>query len=445
MYQNHIRPEGVWSQEVEKDLTQAQIGYEGLLPEPAISNQGQSKKILQVGKVTFEDVTRSSSLKHIWEIDNGLKCPVIGASLSVEEHRKVLNKAGYPTKRKSPYRLHQAIMIHLDSENRISVKVDNYLRHKYRNEILTLKNMNEETFMDNWRECLDAGKISAAFYVATARKDITATALDEIFGDVHMINHANLHAVNQSRRQLSMQMDANQKLSKLLKQQKEKTNRIKKEMPVLKTSLREACRLNEQLKRSAKSCDMQNEETVGLQIQNRKLRQAVRHSDRQIKELSGQRDCIERQKKRLEIKVFDLQATNRKLNDELKQFIAQFSSYVECEGPCDEKCPKLRLCARRVLVVGGRIRMRHLYRDLVESSGGQFEYHDGYMQSGQQNLEDRVKRCDLIICPVNCNSHGACNSVKKFCLKYSKPFRMLSSSSLSAVSNAMFENFEGRS
>lgn len=83
--------------------------------------------------------------------------------------------------------------------------------------------------------------------------------------------------------------------------------------------------------------------------------------------------------------------------------------------------------------------MKQLYQNLIESSGGVFEYHDGYMHNGKRNLEDRVKRCDLVICPVNCNSHGACSMVKEIRQKYRKPFKMLPSSSLSAIANALFE------
>jgi len=52
----------------------------------------------------------------------------------------------------------------------------------------------------------------------------------------------------------------------------------------------------------------------------------------------------------------------------------------------------------------------------------------------------RVKRSDLVICPVNCNSHNACLKVKKLCNQYDKELKILSSSSLSAVSHALFNS-----
>ncbi len=86
--------------------------------------------------------------------------------------------------------------------------------------------------------------------------------------------------------------------------------------------------------------------------------------------------------------------------------------------------------------------MQAYYRDLIEQKGGIFEYHDGYMNGGKRGLEGQVKRSDIVLCPVNCNSHGGCLSVKKLCQKHNKPVQMLSGASLSAISQAISRNIE---
>ena len=48
-----------------------------------------------------------------------------------------------------------------------------------------------------------------------------------------------------------------------------------------------------------------------------------------------------------------------------------------------------------------------------------------------------LKRADMVICPVNCNSHAACSIVKNLGKKHNKPVHMLASSSLSAVSQVI--------
>ncbi|MCK5165485.1 MAG: DUF2325 domain-containing protein, partial [Desulfobacula sp.] len=83
-------------------------------------------------------------------------------------------------------------------------------------------------------------------------------------------------------------------------------------------------------------------------------------------------------------------------------------------------------------------KMKSFYRDIVENAGGKFDYHDGYLKAGKTNLEAKVKKCDMVLCPVNCNSHNACLRVKKLCNKHNKAIKFLNSSSLSAVSQALF-------
>jgi hypothetical protein len=98
---------------------------------------------------------------------------------------------------------------------------------------------------------------------------------------------------------------------------------------------------------------------------------------------------------------------------------------------CDTACPVFDLCRKRVLIVGGIARMEKLYRRLVEDRGGIFEYHDGHLRGGI--------RADVILCPVNCNSHAACSLVKNLGKKHNKPTHMLSNFSLSAVVQVLGE------
>ncbi|THB73775.1 MAG: DUF2325 domain-containing protein, partial [Desulfobacteraceae bacterium] len=83
-------------------------------------------------------------------------------------------------------------------------------------------------------------------------------------------------------------------------------------------------------------------------------------------------------------------------------------------------------------------KMKAHYKQIVEKAGGEFDYHDGYLRSSATDLEAKVRRSDLVLCPVNCNSHNACLKVKKLCNRHKTPLKILSSSSLSAVSQAVF-------
>ena len=108
-----------------------------------------------------------------------------------------------------------------------------------------------------------------------------------------------------------------------------------------------------------------------------------------------------------------------------------------CGRDCDESCPSFDLCSKRVLIVGGVERMESLYREFIEGGGGVLDYHNGSLQGGTRQLERSLRRADIILCPVNCNSHGACIKVKNLAKKHNKTFYMLPNGSLSTISRLL--------
>lgn len=175
------------------------------------------------------------------------------------------------------------------------------------------------------------------------------------------------------------------------------------------------------------------------EIENSVLMEKLYEVEQEKIQISGKYCILEEKTQQLQIELFDLQTSNKQLINEIKELITQISKFIECKVPCNEQCPKAQLCAKRILVVGGITKIKHLYRSLIESSGGRFEYHDGYVKNGRNKLEAKVNHSDVVLCPVNCNSHGACNKVKMLCKKFKTPVKMLPSASLSAMSYALFE------
>jgi len=67
------------------------------------------------------------------------------------------------------------------------------------------------------------------------------------------------------------------------------------------------------------------------------------------------------------------------------------------------------------------------------------------MKKGVKKLENSLRRSDMVLCPVNCNSHAACSIVKNLGKKHNKPVYMLTNSSLSAVSQVIKEDINDKS
>ncbi len=116
-------------------------------------------------------------------------------------------------------------------------------------------------------------------------------------------------------------------------------------------------------------------------------------------------------------------------------------NFEHAAGGCTSRdcatCPSFDLCRKRVLIVGGRERMEGVYRKFVEERGGVFEYHNGHMRGGGKALENSFLRADVVLCPVNCNSHRACLLLKSLGKKHNKAVHMLPGYGLSTMTKAM--------
>jgi len=89
------------------------------------------------------------------------------------------------------------------------------------------------------------------------------------------------------------------------------------------------------------------------------------------------------------------------------------------------------------LLVGGISRLHGNYRKLVEAAGAEFKYHDGRDNGGERVLKNLVSWADVVLCPIDINSHSAALGVKKICKKMEKSYLMLRSSSVSSVARAL--------
>lgn len=379
---------------------------------------------------------KSQNPRPIWETYTHLKCPIIGVCLNLENHKRILKTTGHEIKRFGYYELHRRIISYLNDENRVSRKVARFLDHKYRAELSALRNLDEKDFMAAWQERFNTGRMDGALYVASTKRNLSEEALSEIFGDVHMAGHANLSELMKTRQDFQLQREAHQKTARLFKHEKRTSGVLRGENVALKSNLSEL-RILLKRDKGAVHPDSGNRVIEKLETENLALKERLRQMERRMTQQEDQLQRLEREKRGLQIECFDLKSTSQGFENEINGLIVQISSLFEPAEGCDNKCPKYQLCSKRILIVGGITKIKHLYRNLIESSGGMFEYHDGYMKGGKKRLEAQVGRCDLVICPVNCNSHVACNKVKDLCKKFNKPVKMLSCASLSAISGAL--------
>jgi hypothetical protein len=366
--------------------------------------------------------------KRIWEIDDMFYCPITGVCLTIPEQKQFLKRCGAKVKDVSTYALHTMLIQEARTETKTAKRLEKTLNRKYRKEIAAWETMPDEEWLSFFVQNLNISTVGALLWFSVIYLELSQEQQVDIYSSIHML----LHEQFLQQSVLLKKLERVEKMHKIL-QEKYQTLRI-------------------QLRHEHKShhnCERQyalrQQELNTLRAENLKLKQG-----KQIAE--GQADCdILRQKlyrteKKLHTRTVaveklkaernqlqqDLEARRlfiEEIQDEFTKILEQFKQTASQA----EHCPNVALCNRRILIVGGMTKLRSFYEQLVTKMGGQFEYHDGYKYNGNGNLSHLVDRSDVVICPVDVNSHSACLHVKKCCKELNKPYYMLRNSSISTI------------
>nr|WP_319493339.1 DUF2325 domain-containing protein [uncultured Desulfobacter sp.] len=388
---------------------------------------------------------------NIWEIERNFKCPVIGAMLSVDKHRDILKKCGWDVNGLKPYEYHSYLMGCMGDENTVSIKTNNFIRHqagKYMKQIAALYSKKDAKGVRRlWNDYSARGIIGPVMYAIVSHKDTNVDLLKDIHGEVHMLSHANMTEVFSVRKKLEA---ADQSLAREKNKCSSKNEKIRELVSQLKQAGKEKDGLaieNFQLKRQLEQLETR---TVFAQPSGPDLHQDIDRLEQALNRKKEELLNLDRDRKQLEIQLFSAKNENAMLKEEFAQLSSVFTAETEdgcnCREPetcpvtgeCPNRdCPRRRLCAQRIFMIGGITKMKSYYRQIVEKAGGEFDYHDGYIRSSNDDLAAKVRRCDVVVCPVSCNSHNACLKVKHLCTRYNKELKILNSASLSAVTQAL--------
>ncbi len=121
---------------------------------------------------------------------------------------------------------------------------------------------------------------------------------------------------------------------------------------------------------------------------------------------------------------------SQQLYEEFQRMLKELSNVPPV---CLKTTSEASQCRRRILIVGGLSRLNSLCQEVVEGLGHDFAYHDGYLNSGENKLKSLIQNVDMVLCFTDCNSHGACHSVKKICKRLNKDCCFLNNTSFTSI------------
>lgn len=413
------------------------------------------------GGAAAQRVESGPKRRRIWEVDVIFRCPVAGMCLSIREQRQLCRKVGAPGHARTDFAVHEMVVSAMDGENPLSRKLESLLTRKYEAACREYLDMPEERFLEAWRAGLRDGDYQGLLWTAAVQV-LSHAATVEVFGSLHMAMHEHAKAYKglaDSARAAGEKADrlraGNAELEKAVRS-------LTAGKASLAASLEQSHRALERAGQTRDAAsptlgprtDAAGEGALGGVVA--KVEAVPRGSA-----AAGGAPCVavlEERIARLELEAQRREADLQGLRDRHRQLEAEHARLSDeyaahlsldaamrkaCAGEaclgqrCTSECPSFDLCEKRVLIVGGIERMEKAYREFVEKRGGTLEYHNGHMKSGGKALERCVQRADLVLCPVNCNSHGACIMVKNLGKKFGKPVQMLKNFSLSAIARAV--------
>ena len=384
----------------------------------------------------------------LWEIRPDLHCSILGTCLSYADLLKIGRKAGFvPSETATEYEVHNYFVHRAEEPDRLARLMHKALDGKYRAAVHASQQAQCAADLEEfWSDALAKGDIPGPYWALMTHPLTTEALLVRAFGEVHMLSHltgaANRADVRRLRGTEAALADAKRRLSLQATEHRRQAAQHAGQVAGLERRLRAA--EADSATRAAAEARLHEFESGAAH------RALVRANASLTADLEGSRRACESAQagcRDLEQEVSKLRQANREatagleaLRSECSALEALVSADVDGEGkPTQEESPAIDLCGRRIAYVGGRASAVGHFRAVVENLNGRFSHHDGGVDDNIGRLGGVLSQADLVLCPVDCVSHGACLKAKTFCKQAAKPFVPLRTAGLSSLVRGLHE------
>ncbi|MCK9314029.1 MAG: DUF2325 domain-containing protein [Methanocorpusculum sp.] len=337
------------------------------------------------------------------------------------------------------YEIHALFANNLYTENKLSRIVNSHLDKKYRVEIARYAGLSEQELLPVWKERLAAGDIYGLYWVLLTNRRLSEETFNLVVGEVHMMSHLNGGICRHERMQLQQLEDDKKKLKLRLRQSKSRQREWVEELEAARVCIGKLEKQVQELQaKTANKEESKDYQTMlaSLKAENDKLHVKLAETSSKCRDYKEQFRQLSRDNADLQRQVLQQQETIVQLCREIKMLVGCRCYNVSLPGVSGEKEESKK---GKLLLVGGNCGLNPHYRDLAENMGWEYRHHDGSLNGGRQSLVEMLKWSDLILCSLDINSHGAVHCVKDVAGKLNKEYRLLGTSSLSGVVQALEE------
>ena len=381
------------------------------------------------------------SQRKLSEFLGGLICRLVGLTFDERELVKVLRKAGIKLdlgRRPSVAEMHGALAHACTNSDSVSKYVDKLLGERFEPYSKRIEGLDPKAICEliERKSGVKDIPLPALIWFASRNQHQEIREIEaRVFNAIHMKEHQALRFYDTLSRMLPDGRAENvlQELEKALKSNEELQRRYKRSE-----------QKKEQLRGEIEAIKKDRSNVALALVEQQQLNETL---NKELEKLGGKSavEQIESLKKEIELLGREIESLTQELlkqgpyrvPDELPERLVCQRDYAEDSpatlGEIDEErdvAPPVTLNGKKVAFVGGIESLVPYYKQIVESLGGVFcDYRRGCPFS-KSDVEELVSKADVIFCPVDINSHGACRNVKKVCKLTGKPCCFLRSSGL---------------
>ena len=377
--------------------------------------------------------------KRLWELQHQTLCKVIGMAFDLDDLKKIARK--FVIARRDPlmdheFALHSTAVQLCDSDNKVARHIEKMIQKRFARYSSRLAALDAHELIESITEGKGNPDIplwAVLWDLATRGLDNGASLETALFGFIHMLEHRLMREFwDSAARRAEERAEESRAAGEV--------TRLKRRMLDLQGEVDRSVKLIEQLR---------------TQLAERKSLQALHGQQRELSPSVRTQNVDQAEKiKRLQVLLGEARTRNQELEEQYARLLTEMDVLAReaCRGSCHElpenrltnpigcPCP-CSLKQKHIAMVGGIDSLETHYRELVEEMGGTFQRHDGDCRGGEYLIHDYVRRADLVVCPIEVNSHNAVKSVKRLCKKYGVPCCFPRTAGLSGFRTAIEEHF----
>ncbi|MCK5131291.1 MAG: DUF2325 domain-containing protein [Candidatus Sabulitectum sp.] len=361
------------------------------------------------------------------------RCVLLGACLTTSEKKKLLRNAGYRLKGFSQIGIHRLLVKASSDDEKLARRIDSMFRNRYDKRAEVLDEYSEIEIVPMWREYLTGDDYQWLIWASMTDAKLSDDFAAGVLGDFHALQHKISREAGKKTERIEKLCRKVEALEEKLKAARKRERNYKRQCSESVKSMNLNERLLAGLKKKLEDVEQFAKDSGVGQVNSSLLKLRIRELEFTVARNADEIRKHIASKDRIQIQLQVVKEKNRLGRDEILNLL----DLMRCKDADCIKCPNRDLCDRNVLLVGGITRLESIYKDLVISTGGDFKYHNGKSNAGEKLLQERIRWADVVLCPVDVNSHRAALGVKKICKKMEKPFMMLRSSSVTSISKAL--------